>query len=54
MKERIFHLRYDLDPGANIRRLHAYIRTVNPKYTVASRMERKIQARRATKLIRIK
>ena len=30
MKERVFHLRYDLDPGANIRRLHAYVRSISP------------------------
>lgn len=32
MKERVFHLRYDLDPGANIRRLQAYIRSISPGY----------------------
>lgn len=32
MKERVFHLRYDLDPGANIRRMQAYIRSINPAY----------------------
>lgn len=32
MKEREFHLRYDLDPGANIRRLQAYIRSISPGF----------------------
>lgn len=65
MKERAFGLRMDLDVGANIRRLHAYIRTINPSYQVHGRMERKIkqqpswllkqsQARSAAKLIRVK
>lgn len=65
MKERVFGLRMDLDAGANIRRLHAYIRTINPRYQVAGRMERKIQqqpswllqqsqARNSAKLVRVK
>lgn len=32
MKERNFHARIDLDPAANIRRLHAYIRSISPSY----------------------
>lgn len=30
MKERIFHFRHELDAGTNIRRLHAYIRSISP------------------------
>jgi len=29
MKEREFHLRRDLDTGANMRRLYAYIRSIS-------------------------
>ena len=32
MKERVFHMRHELDPGANIRRLHAYIRSISPAH----------------------
>lgn len=32
MKERVFGLRMDLDAGANIRRMHAYIRSINPAF----------------------
>jgi len=32
MKERNFHARFDLDPAANIRRLHAFIRSINPAF----------------------
>lgn len=32
MKDRNFHARLDLDPAANIRRLHAYIRSISPGY----------------------
>ncbi len=32
MKERHFHARLDLEPAANIRRLHAYIRSISPGY----------------------
>ncbi len=41
MKERNFHLRLDLDPAANIRRLHAYLRSINPGY----KPEPKLKAR---------
>lgn len=30
MKQRQFHLRKDLDEAGNMRRLYAYIRTLNP------------------------
>ena len=32
MKERVFHLRSELDAGANIRRLQAYIRSISPGF----------------------
>ena len=32
MKERIFHLRKELDAGTNIRRLQAYIRSISPGF----------------------
>lgn len=56
MKERVFHLRKDQDPGANIRRMYAYIRSITPSYRPPGRMERKIQMRRAGKphLFRVK
>lgn len=32
MKERDFKIRLDLDPAGNLRRLHAYIRSISPGY----------------------
>lgn len=32
MKERVFHLRRELDAGTNIRRLQAYIRSISPDH----------------------
>lgn len=54
MKPRHFPARIDLDAGANIRRLHAYIKSMNPAYTVAGRMERQIQMKKTAKLNRVK
>jgi hypothetical protein len=39
MKERIFHLRHDLDPAGNIRRLHAYIRSINPAFKPVPKLQ---------------
>lgn len=54
MKSREFHIRLDQDPSAQNRRLYAYIRSILPGYKVPGRMERKIKAKRAAKLIRVK
>lgn len=54
MKQRHFPARLDLDPGANIRRLHAYIRTLDPTYKVAGRMQRQIEVKKTAKLLRVK
>lgn len=54
MKPRYFQARIDLDAGANIRRMYAYIRTLDPTYQSAGRFKRKIDQKKAAKLIRIK
>ena len=38
MKERIFHLRKELDAGTNIRRLQAYIRSISPDHKAAPKL----------------
>lgn len=38
MKKRDFHLRLDQTPGANLRRLHAYIRSIDPDYRPVPKM----------------
>lgn len=46
MKERVFNLRYDLDPAGNIRRLHAYIRSINPGYKAVPKLLAKANERK--------
>lgn len=45
MKERHFHARLDLDPAANIRRLHAYIRSINPAFKPVPKLKAKANKR---------
>lgn len=45
MKERNFSLRLDLDPAANIRRLHAYVRSINPSFKPVPKMQAKANRR---------
>lgn len=45
MKERVFHLRKELDPGLNIRRLHAYIRSIDPGHKPAPKLLAKANER---------
>lgn len=52
MKERNFHLRLDLDPAANIRRLQAYIRSINSAYKPVPKL--KAKANHRAQLRRIK
>ncbi|WP_191090325.1 hypothetical protein [Dechloromonas sp. CZR5] len=52
MKERIFHLRHDLDPAGNIRRLHAYVRSINPAFKPIPKL--KARANRRALLRRVK
>lgn len=52
MKERIFNLRHDLDPAGNIRRLNAYIRSINPAFKPVPKL--KAQANHRAQLRRIK
>lgn len=52
MRERTFHLRHDLDPAGNIRRLHAYIRSINPAFKPVPKL--KAAAKERALLRRIK
>jgi len=45
MKERVFHTRLDLAPTGNIRRLHAYIRSINPAYKIVPKLKAKANQR---------
>lgn len=45
MKERDFKARLDLDPAGNIRRLHAYIRSINPAYKAVPKLKAKANQR---------
>jgi len=45
MRERVFHLRHELDPGANLRRLHAYIRSINPAFKATPKLLAKANQR---------
>lgn len=52
MKERSFHARLDLDPAGNLRRLHAYMRSINPAFKPLPKLQAK--ANRRAMLRRIK
>jgi len=52
MKERVFHPRYDLDAGANIRRLHAYIRSISPGYKQPPKLLAKANERAILKRVK--
>ncbi len=52
MKERIFHARNDLDAGANIRRLHAYIRSISPGYKQPPKLLAKANERAILKRVK--
>ena len=54
MKPREFSIRPDQEPGAQLRRLHAFIRSISPRYKIMGRMERKIVSRRTARLLRVK
>lgn len=47
MKPRTFHLRLDQDASSNARRLHAYIRTIQPGYQPPPKLKAR-SAMRAT------
>lgn len=52
MKPRTFHLRLDQDAASNVRRLHAYIRTLEPGYQPPPKLKAKAAMR--TTLRRVK
>lgn len=52
MKERVFHPRYDLDAGANIRRLHAYIRSISPGHKQPPKLLARANARAILKRVK--
>lgn len=52
MKERAFHLRQELDAGANIRRLHAYIRSISPGYKQPPKLLAKANGRAIMKRVK--
>lgn len=52
MKERVFHLRSELDAGANIRRLHAYIRSLSPGYKQPPKLLARAKARAILKRVK--
>jgi len=52
MKGRVFHMRNDLDPGANIRRLHAYIRSISPGYKQPPKLLAKANQRAILKRVK--
>lgn len=45
MKPRDFNLRLDQTPGANLQRLHAYIRSLQPNYQPTPKLLQKAQAK---------
>lgn len=45
MKERNFRARLDLDPAGNLRRLHAYIRSIRPGYKAPPKLLAKANER---------
>lgn len=45
MKEREFKARLDLDPAGNIRRMHAYIRSINPAFKPLPKLKAKANHR---------
>lgn len=52
MKERIFHLRYELDAGTNIRRLQAYIRSISPNHRPVPKLLARANERAALRRIK--
>lgn len=52
MKERAFHPRYDLDAGANIRRLHAFIRSIAPAHRFTPKLLARANQRAILKRIK--
>lgn len=54
MKPREFSIRLDQEPGAQLRRLHAFIRSINPRCKIMGRMQRKIAHKRTARLVRVK
>lgn len=52
MKERVFHLRRELDAGTNIRRLQAYIRTISPGHKPVPKLLAKANERALLKRIK--
>lgn len=45
MKKRDFRVRIDLDPAGNLRRLHAYIRSISPGYKAPPKLLAKANER---------
>lgn len=52
MKQRQFHLRKDLDEAGNMRRLYAYIRSINPAQVIPPKAQAKANTKAVLKRVK--